>query len=401
MSTVPFGLEPPRSWSPAMPVTGAWLEGDAVGDRRFHDLTADRPFVLEGGGVLNHAVVAYETWGELNEAGDNAVLVCHALTGDSHATGEVNSLYPDGGWWSGFVGAGKAIDTDRWFVVCVNSLGGCQGSTGPSSINPETGERWGMRFPTITTRDIVRTQESVGRELEITCWHSVVGGSMGGMQVLEWGLMYPDKVHSIAPIATTVAASPWQIGWSAVGRLALSLDPKWNGGDYYDAEPGDGPHAGLAVARAIAQITYRSDEVYHERFGRGLVDPSQVFGRWDRFQVESYLDHHGEKLARRFDANSYLVLNRTMDLHDVARGRGSLAKAFSRLRVPVLTISISSDVLYQPRLQSEIADLARSAGVPVEYQIVDSPHGHDGFLIEAEAVGAALAKFLDTADLMR
>jgi homoserine O-acetyltransferase len=196
-------------------------------------------------------------------------------------------------------------------------------------------------------------------------------------------------------MATGVAATPWQIGWSAAGRLALALDPKWRNGDYYDAEPGDGPHAGLAVARAIAQITYRSDEVYQERFGRNLVDPSQVFGRWDRFQVESYLDHHGEKLARRFDANSYLVLNRAMDLHDVARGRGSLKGAFSMLRSPVFTISVSSDTLYHPRLQSDLTDLARQAGVPTEYEIIDSPHGHDGFLLEVEAVGSAVGKFLD------
>lgn len=385
----------PRAWSRTIPASGAWREGDPVGDRRFHVLTAERPFALEGGGVLLHAQVAYETWGQLNESADNAVLVCHALTGDAHASGGVRATHPDGGWWDGLIGPGKALDTDRWFVVCANVLGGCQGSTGPSSTNPETGEPYGMRFPTITVRDMVRTQASLASALGVDVWHAVIGGSMGGMQVLEWGIMYPERVRAIAPIATGVAASPWQIAWSASGRLAITLDSNWNGGDYYDAEPGHGPHAGLAVARSIAQITYRSDEVYQQRFGRHLVDPSRVFGHWDRFQVESYLDHHGEKLARRFDANSYLILNRAMDLHDVARGRGSLARAFEMLRADVLSISISSDTLYHPRLQSDLADLARNAGVETEYQIIDSPHGHDGFLVESGAVGAALGKFLD------
>lgn len=396
---VPFDAEAPRNWPNDLPVTGAWLEGDPVGDRKFHSLTENRGFALEGGGVLNHAVVAYETWGELNEHADNAILLCHALTGDSHAVGPASAAHPTPGWWNGFVGPGKYIDTDRWFVVCANVLGGCQGTTGPSSINPETGSRWGMRFPTITTRDIVRSQASLADELGIKRWRSVVGGSMGGMAVIEWALMFPERVGSIIPIATAVAASPWQIAWSAAGRTALTLDPNWNGGDYYDAAPGKGPHAGLAVARSIANITYRSDEVYNERFGRMPVDPLNIYGRWDRFQVESYLDHHGVKLVRRFDANSYVVLNRCMDLHDVARGRGSLQAAFRRLKAPVLTMSVSSDALYPPRMQSELADLARAAGVRVEYQIIDSPQGHDGFLIEAEPVGTAIVKFLDSLDL--
>lgn len=385
----------PRPRSRDIPVTGAWRDGDPVGDRLFHDLTSSRPFVLEGGGVLEHASIAYETWGRLNPAGDNAILVCHALTGDAHASGGVCAAHPDGGWWDGVIGPGRAIDTDRWFAVCANALGGCQGSTGPASIDPATGRPYGMRFPTVTIRDMVRSQASLGSALGIDRWHAVVGGSMGGMQVLEWGIMYPERVRKIAPIASGAAATPWQIGWSATGRLAIALDPNWNGGDYYDRPVGQGPHGGLAIARSIAQITYRSDEVYQDRFARHLVDPSQVFGHWDRFQVESYLDHHGDKLARRFDANSYLILNRAMDLHDVARGRGSVARAFAMLRADVLSVSISSDTLYPPRLQSDVADLARAAGVDTEYQIVDSPHGHDGFLLETQAIGAALTKFLE------
>jgi len=395
--SAPDPFELPRQWARDIPVTGAWRKGDPIGDRKFHSLTEKRPFVLEGGGVLNDAMIAYETWGELNDSADNALLVCHALTGDAHASGGVCATNPDGGWWDGLIGPGKAIDTTQWFVVCTNVLGGCQGSTGPASLDPETNKPYGMRFPTVTIRDMVRSQASLANALGIDTWHAVVGGSMGGMQVVEWGLMYPDRVRAIAPIATAVAASPWQIAWSATGRLAIAVDPNWNNGDYYDNEPGNGPHAGLAIARSIANITYRSDAIYNDRFGRNLVDPSQVFGHWDRFQVESYLDHHGDKLARRFDANSYLILNRAMDLHDAARGRGSLERAFAVLQCPVLSISISSDNLYQPRLQSELADLARHAGVETEYQIVESPQGHDGFLLEYDAIGGALRKFIDRA----
>lgn len=391
----PDPFQPPRQRATDIPVTGAWREGDPVGDRKFHSVTAQRPFVLEGGGILEHAVIAYETWGELNQAGDNAILVCHALTGDSHAAGGRRIGHLDGGWWDGLIGPGRAMDTNEVFVVCANVLGGCQGSTGPSSTDPATGKPYGMRFPTVTIRDMVRTQASLANELGIDAWQAVVGGSMGGMQVLEWGLMYPDRVKALVPYATTVAATPWQIAWSATGRLSLTLDPKWQNGDYYDSAPGEGPHAGLATARAIAQVTYRSDDVYQSRFERNLVDPSKTFGHWDRFQVESYLDHHGEKLARRFDANSYLILNRSMDLHDVARGRGTIERAFLALRAPVLSISISSDTLYHPRLQSDLADYARHAGVETEYQIIESSQGHDGFLLEVDAVGAALSKFLE------
>lgn len=398
--SAPHHSDTPRQWAADIPATGAWMPGDPVQRRRFHELCPDRAFVLESGETLEQAVVAYETWGELSPAGDNAILIPHALTGDAHASGLVSPHDPDGGWWNGegLIGPGAPIDTDRYFVVCANVLGGCQGSTGPASIDPATGRHYGMRFPTITIRDIVRSQASLANELGVVSWHSVVGGSMGAMQVLEWAFMYPERVRSIVAMAIGVAATPWQIAWSASGRVALSLDPKWRGGDYYEAEVGDGPHAGLAAARSIAQITYRSDIKYQQRFGRSLVDPSQVFGRWDRFQVESYLDYHGEKLARRFDANSYLILNRAMDLHDLSRGRGTMDQAFRALKAPLLTMSLSSDVLYQPHLQSELADLARHAGVRAEYQIIESEFGHDGFLLETDAIGPQIAKFIESLD---
>ena len=385
----------PRAYAADLPVTGAWRPGDPVGDRRFAPVGGGRPFVLEGGGVLSDVSMAFETWGELSPAADNAILICHALTGDSHAHGEAGDAHATPGWWNGVIGPGCGIDTDRYFVVCVNSLGGCQGSTGPSSVDPETGVPYGSTFPTVTTRDIVRCQAAVADHLGVDSWLAVVGGSMGGMQVLEWGVMFPDRVRVIAPIATTLAASAQQVAWSAVGRTALVLDPRFRGGDYYDAKPGDGPFAGLAIARSVAQITYRSADVFDGRFARDLVDPRSVFGHWDRFQVESYLDYHGEKLVRRFDANTYLILNRTMDLHDLARDRGSMESAIRRLaHLPALTLSISSDVLYPTAQQAAIRDAIRAAGGRCDHHVIQSPDGHDGFLLAARQVGSHLAGFL-------
>jgi homoserine O-acetyltransferase len=379
----------------ALPVTGAWRSGDPPGARRFVALGVDRPFVLEGGGRLRNIEVAYETWGELEADGSNAVLVCHALTGDSHVAGPSTAGHPSPGWWDGVVGSGRPIDTDRYFVVCVNVLGGCQGTAGPASLDAETGRPYGARFPAVTIRDMVRAEAAVADAVGVDRWLAVVGGSMGGMQVLEWAEMYPHRVRSIAALATTAAATAQQIAWSGVQRTAIALDPGWRAGDYYDARPGDGPHRGLALAREIAQITYRTDTVFTQRFGRGQVDRmSDVFTLWQRFDVEGYLDYHGAKLVRRFDANSYLVISRAMDLHDIGRGRGGVETAMARLRVPALTLSIDSDTLYPPHLQEAIRDVLHAQGTPVEHVVVRSPHGHDGFLLEIDQVGDALSGFL-------
>ncbi len=385
----------PRAYADDLSASGAWQPGDPVGGRSFVDVAHGRPFVLEGGGVLEEVTMAYETWGELAPDADNAVLVCHALTGDSHAYGRSGHGHATPGWWNGVIGPGCALDPDRHFIVCVNVLGGCQGSTGPASMNPSTGLPYGSSFPTITARDMVRCQAGVADHLGIDRWLSVVGGSMGGMQVLEWGVMFPRRVRSLAPLATTLAASAQQIAWSAVGRTALALDPRFRGGDYYDAEPGDGPAAGLAVARSVAQVTYRSDEVFTDRFSRELVDPRSLYDLWDRFQVESYLDYHGAKLARRFDANSYMVLNRSMDLHDIGRDRGSLESAVSRfLSVPVMTLSIDSDMLYPVHQQVSLRDVVVAAGGRCDHHVIVSPDGHDGFLLATHEVGVHLADFL-------
>ncbi|TPW10900.1 MAG: metX [Acidimicrobiaceae bacterium] len=381
-----------------LPVTGAWRPGDEVGHRRFFTMPPDRPFALDTGMVLAEMAVAYETWGELDERGGNAILLCHAWTGDSHASGPAGHGHHTPGWWDDLVGPGKAIDTDRWYVVCANVLGGCQGSTGPASPHPDDGLPYGSRFPVVTVRDMVRAQARLGTHLGIEAWHSVIGGSMGGMQVLEWAITFPQRVRSIIPIATCAQATAQQIAWGAIGRRAIRLDPRWNGGNYYEAAPGDGPAEGLAVARMVAQVTFRSDNIFTDRFGRELADGSELSGRldlWQRFEVERYLDHHGDKLIRRFDTNSYLVIGKAMDLHDVGRGRGGLRSAIARIRVPTLTVGIWSDMLYPSYQQQQIHAMLEANGTPSRYIEVDSPHGHDAFLIEAEQMGAAVGGFLD------
>ncbi len=378
-----------RGWPDAFPVTGAWQPGDPVGARKFH--TLPRPLALEGGGVLNEVTLAYETWGSLNPAADNAILICHALTGDSHVTGGGGGTYTDEGWWSRIVGPGLAIDTNTYFVVCANVLGGCQGSTGPASIDPATGQPYGSSFPQISTRDIVRSQICLGELLGVERWFSVVGGSMGGMAVLEWAAMYPDHVRSIAPIATALAASAQQIGWSAVGRLSIANDPHFHDGDYYSKRVG--PGRGLAIAREIALIHYRSDEEWNERFGREPLDRLDSFDTWGRFNVESYLDHHGQKFPARFDANSYLTLNRAMDLHDIGRGRGGPEAALSAFDGPAMTVSVSSDVLYPKYQQAELASVLSASGHSCAHHTIDSVYGHDGFLVEHDKLAPMLVEF--------
>lgn len=381
-----------------LPVTGAWQPGDPPGRRQFFRFATDRPFALDVGATMRDVTVAYETWGTLDEHASNAVLICHAWTGDSHAAGRAGPGHPTPGWWSEVIGPGLAIDTDRWFVVCANVLGGCQGSTGPASPHPDDGRAYGSRFPVITIRDMVRAQSRLMGHLGVSRWHAVVGGSMGGMQVLEWAITYPRRVGGIVPIATCMQATAQQIAWGAIGRRAIRLDPRWRGGDYYDAEPGDGPWEGLEIAREVAQVTFRSDNAFTDRFGRELADRAEIgdtFHLWQRFEVERYLDYHGAKLVRRFDANSYLLIGKAMDLHDVARGRGGLRPAMARITVPSLAIGISSDLLYPTYQQRQIHDLLTAAGTPSAYHEVDSFHGHDAFLIDVDQIGPQISRFLD------
>lgn len=385
--------------SEPLPVSGAWRPGDDPGRRRFLTFANERAFTLERGGRLSDVTIAFETWGTLSADASNAVLICHAWTGDSHAAGPAQHGHPTPGWWEEVIGPGRAIDTDQWFVVCANVLGGCQGSTGPASPHPADGRPYGSRFPVITIRDMVRAQQHLLDHLGIDAWRSVIGGSMGGMQVLEWAMISPDRIRSIVPIGTCLQATAQQIAWGAIGRRAIRLDPRWRGGDYYDAAPGDGPAEGLEIARQVAQVTFRSDDVFTDRFGRRLADREPVEGAdglWQRFEVERYLDYHGEKLVRRFDANSYLYIGKAMDLHDVARGRGGLDRALHRITMPVLTIGITSDILYPLYQQRQIHEAMQAQGTPSELHVIESSHGHDAFLIDHDQVGPPIAKLLES-----
>ncbi len=380
------------------PASGAFMPGQPSGSRRFFTIPAERPFALDGGTTLRGVTTAFETWGQLNSTASNAVLLCHAWTGDSHATGNAEAGHPTPGWWEGMIGPGLAIDTTRWFVVCPNVLGGCQGSTGPASPHPDDGKPYGSRFPVVTIRDMVRAQARLADHLGIRRWHAVVGGSMGGMQVLEWAITYPERVGGIVPIATCAQATAQQIAWGAIGRRAILLDPKWRGGDYYDAPEGDGPWEGLSVARMVAQVTFRSDNVFTDRFGRELADGATLgsgLDLWQRFEVERYLDYHGDKLVRRFDTNSYLLIGKAMDLHDVGRGRSGLQAAMARIAAPALVMGISSDILYPEYQQRQIHDLLLGGGTKSDFVGIDSPHGHDAFLINLDQVGPPVQRFLD------
>jgi homoserine O-acetyltransferase len=366
------------------PASGAWREGDPVGDRRFVDVGT---VVLESGATLPDVRVAYETWGTFD--GSNAVLVEHALTGDSHVTGEAGVGHPTPGWWSALIGPGRAVDTDRWFVVAPNVLGGCQGTTGPSSPSPD-GRPWGSRFPRTTVRDQVAVEERFADALGIGSWAVVLGGSMGGMRAIEWAVTHPGRVERLLLLCSPAAASADQIAWASPQIAAIRDDPGWRGGDYHDLPRGEGPHLGLGVARRIAHNTYRSAEEYDTRFGR-RPQPGEDPDANGRYAIESYLDHHAEKLVHRFDAGSYVALTEAMNGHDVARGRGSLREALERVTARTVVAGSVSDRLYPLRQQEELAALIPGAG---EVRLIESPYGHDAFLIEARRLEQILAELL-------
>jgi homoserine O-acetyltransferase len=332
--------------------------------------------------------VAYETWGTLNAARDNAILVEHALTGDSHVSGPTGVGHPTPGWWDGLVGPGLPLDSDRWFVVASNVLGGCQGTTGPSSQAPD-GRPWGSRFPFVTVRDQVAAEAALADRLGISVWAAVLGGSMGGMRALEWAVTHPDRVQRCIVLAGSAYASAEQIAWCQPQLLAIRQDVNFFGGDYYD-QP-QGPDLGLGLARRIAQVTYRSEPELDRRFGRAVQPGEQPLGGGGRYAVESYLDHHADKLAVRFDANSYVVLTESMNSHDIGRGRGGVTAALERVSADLVVVAVDSDRLYPPRLSHEIAQASVSCG-PVE--VIRSGHGHDGFLIETRQVGKIVREAL-------
>jgi homoserine O-acetyltransferase len=352
------------------------------------------PMQLELGGSLPGATVAYRTWGTLNEARDNAILVLHALTGDSQAAG-------DGGWWSPLIGPGKALDTDRAFVICSNILGGCQGTTGPASLDPLTGRLYAMRFPLITIADMVMVQRRLVESLGITGLIAI-GGSIGGAQALEWATRHPDLVRASVPVAVTAALGPQAVALNEAGRRAIMADPDWRGGEY--ASDGVFPADGLAIARMIAMTQFHSTESMGNRFGRKpATRPSLYPSFGGTFDVEGYIHYHGAALVRRFDANSHLYLTRAMDLYDVYRAGGE--RWLDRIDAPMLLLGIRSDWLYPAAGVRELRDQVAAAGKQVEYYELDSPDGHDAFLKEwdmlTESIGPFIAASLDALEAVQ
>ncbi|MFI5698757.1 homoserine O-acetyltransferase [Streptomyces xanthochromogenes] len=378
---------PGRSRPSLPPASGAWREGDPPGRRRWH--TRPGPLSLEAGGELPVVRLAFETWGRLAPDRSNAVLVLHALTGDSHAAGPAGPGHPSPGWWDTLIGPGRALDTDRWFVVVPNVLGGCQGSTGPSSARPD-GKPWGAAFPFLTQRDQVVAEAGLADELGVERWALVVGGSMGGMRALEWAVSHPRRTGALLLLATTAGASAEQIAWANIQLHAIRSDPDWRGGDYYDAGPGHGPHTGLGLARRLAHVTYRSEPELAARFGRTPQADEEPW-KGGRYQVESYLDHHADKLVRRFDAGSYVTLVEAMNSHDIGRGRGGTRGALGRVTARTLVAGVDSDRLYPLSQQAELAALIPGADRP---RVIESPYGHDGFLIEAGQVAGLVRELV-------
>lgn len=380
-----------RALAGAPPASGAWRVGDHPGHRRFAPLGDLR---LESGGALPGVTLAYETWGEPDPDGGNAVLVLHALTGDSHVAGPAGRGHATAGWWEGLVGPGRVLDPADWYVVAPNMLGGCQGSTGPASLHPD-GHEWGPRFPFLTIRDQVAAQQLLADALGVRRWALVVGGSMGGMQALEWAVGSPERVERVAVLAAPPSSTADQIALNSVQGEAIRSDPAFAGGDYYDAPDGGGPHRGLALARRMALLNYRSPTELNERFERSWQSSVSPLGAGGRYAVESYLDFHGNKFTRRFDANSYLVLTDAMNSHDVGRGRGGLEAALAGAASRALVLGIDSDRLFPVPGQQTIARHLPGNIDGDEPVVIESPYGHDAFLIEDELVGAELRRLLE------
>ena len=372
--------------------TGAWREGDNPGDRLFVSIGR---LELERGDSLPSARIAYETWGELDADGGNAILVLHALTGDSHLIGAPGPGHPTAGWWSGIIGPGKYIDTDRWFVVAPNMLGGCQGTTGPASLAPD-GREWGPRFPYLTIRDQVAAQVAFSDAIGVQKWAAVIGGSMGGMQSLEWAVGHPDRLERVAVIASPSISNADQVALNSVQIEAIHMDSQFADGDYYEAADGEGPYRGLSLARRMALLNYRSPTELNDRFERSWQSSISPLGASGKFAVESYLDFHGNKFTRRFDANSYVVLVQAMNSHDIGRDRGGVAAALSLVTAKSLVLGIDSDRLFPVAQQVAIASRLEANIDDGEAVVIHSEFGHDGFLIEDDLVGPQLLRLLSS-----
>ena len=362
------------------------------------DYVSDEPFTFDCGRTIPGYTLRYETYGRLNSAGDNAILVCHALSGDHHCAGFHDLTDRKTGWWNNIIGPGKALDTNRYFVLCSNVIGGCQGSTGPLSIDPETGKPYGINFPIVSIRDMVRAQERWLRAIGVTQMQGVIGGSMGGMQVLEWGITYPTFVRKLLAMATTAREGAQAIAFNEVGRQAILQDPDWEDGNY---AIGEGPRVGLAIARMMAHITYLSDASMARKFGRRTVAerpnaPATAAGNaFDvQFEVESYLRYQGKSFINRFDANSYLYITRALDQFDLAERAGSLETAFAPVVADSLVIGFTSDWLFPPAQNRSIVTALLRAGKTASYAELTTDLGHDSFLLESRQLYDLVHDFL-------
>lgn len=372
------------------PASGAWRIGDAIGQRQF---SAPFELKLESGEFLARVVLAFESWGKLNAEKTNAILVLHALTGDSHTIGEAQEGHATNGWWNGLIGPGLALDTNEFFVLTPNILGGCQGSTGPSSLDSK-GFEYGPMFPQLTIRDQTAALIRFAELLEIPTFHAVVGGSMGGMHALELAVMRPDLVSRLAVLAAPAVTTADQIALNTVQLEAIRGDSAFSGGWYYDAKPGFGPHRGLALARRMALLNYRSPAELNERFGRSWQSAVSPLSERGKYAVESYLDFHGNKFTRRFDANTYISLVSAMNSHDLGRERGDIQEILGAIKCPSLVLGIETDRLFPIANQELIAENLGGSLITGGLVRLDSEFGHDGFLIELETVGHYLNQLI-------
>ena len=372
------------------------FQGDSlsgsVGIVKTEYVTFDTELQLESGRLLGPLTLAYETYGKLNPSKSNAILVCHAWTGDAHAAGKHTPEDRKPGWWDDMIGPGKVLDTDRYFVLCSNVIGSCRGSTGPTSLNPRTGRPFNLTFPVLMVRDMVHAQKLLVDHLGIPSLLAVIGGSMGAMQSVEWGIHYPQSVRSVIPIAGTGRTSPMAIALNAVARQAIFNDPMWKKGNYKPEHP---PADGLALARAVGHISFLSDASMQMKFGRRFSARDGQFDFFGQFEIERYLEYNGANFVDRFDTNSFLYLAKALDLYDVAWNFDSLEDALSRLRCPSLWFAFTSDWLYPPYQTEEVVETLRKLEKPVEYHLIDSDYGHDSFLVEPEKFTHFVVEFLE------